>query len=617
MTGGAVAVFAAAGTWLLVAVAATRFRPDSDSGRSIFRTASCIAVGLVLGGTASLILGQPAIAGLPTWVLVAALVVLCPGALPRGHRSQSALTLSAHRITFTTVVVATTMLASISVLDAVFDWPDRLHVAGAAVLVVAALAFGGVVAASPAGLERWLVPSFLAIGLVSATSTVTVTIVHLGFGDPTATALSTAESVIAAALAALAVLALHRPVTVLISQIGAGGPTGWTGVGSRLDTLLTRDVELDELLLQTCEAIQQAHHLQVVQIWTGTGEVLRLATSAPYGPDRTITLSDAASRVAASTPEPARSAWMEIWMPNLMDQPMRETDSAVAPVSYGGELRGLVLVSAAPNGGDLDADTLDVVRQVAQRLGSVIHNATLGEALEASLQELRQRERELRASRERLVAAADEERARIERDLHDGAQQQLVALAVNLQLAQGMISSDPEKATALLAELQQAARDAASELRTISHGIYPATLRDEGLGPALDEATAGLGVPVRVAAQSDRLGSEIEATAYFVCMEAIGNALKHASPTSIDVTVNADDAQLVFAVDDNGEGFDIDTADAGRGLQNMRDRLGAVGGTLIISSGTKGTRVIGTVPSVNLSRTSVRPDTGSPQPPAG
>src|SRR5713101_462314 len=136
---------------------------------------------------------------------------------------------------------------------------------------------------------------------------------------------------------------------------------------------------------------------------------------------------------------------------------------------------------------------------------------------------------ELRASRARVVAAADAERRRIERDLHDGVQQHLVALAVNLQLARQLADSDPAAALTLLEEIGQAVREALDGVRALAQSIYPPLLLDRGLAEALRSAASGAGIHTRVeAAASDRYPSEVEATVYFCCLEALHNAAKHA-----------------------------------------------------------------------------------------
>jgi signal transduction histidine kinase len=231
------------------------------------------------------------------------------------------------------------------------------------------------------------------------------------------------------------------------------------------------------------------------------------------------------------------------------------------------------------------------------------------EALEGSLDELRLQVAELRASRSRLVASADAERRRIERDLHDGAQQQLVALVVNLQLARRLTDSDPAAARTLLDEIARDAREALEEVRGLAHGVYPSLLVDRGLAEALRAAASAAAIPARVeAADLDRYPPEIEATLYFCCLEALQNAAQHAG-RGARATVRAwhgPDA-LCFEVVDDGAGFDPDATPLGAGLTNVGDRLGAQGGRLTISSQPgQGVRVAGAIPIARPYRSSAR-----------
>jgi signal transduction histidine kinase len=219
--------------------------------------------------------------------------------------------------------------------------------------------------------------------------------------------------------------------------------------------------------------------------------------------------------------------------------------------------------------------------------------------LEASLDELRLQVAELQASRARLVAAADAELRRIERDLHDGAQQHLVALAVNLELARRLTDSDPAAARTLLEEIGRDVREALESVRELAYGIYPPLLLDRGLAEALRAAAPGAGIPTRVEVEAlDRYAPEIEATAYFCCAEALHNAATHAGAAA-RATVRVWHARgaLEFEVADDGVGFDERAAERGAGLIAMGDHLGALGGRLTISSKPgRGTRVSGTIP---------------------
>jgi signal transduction histidine kinase len=206
--------------------------------------------------------------------------------------------------------------------------------------------------------------------------------------------------------------------------------------------------------------------------------------------------------------------------------------------------------------------------------------------------------RELRASRARIVAAADLERRRIERDLHDGAQQRLVALALNLGLARDLVTSDPRTARDKLDELSAGLMDAIAELRDLAHGIYPTLLVEGGLPDALEAAADRSCLGVRLDAVAvGRYSGEVEAAVYFCCLEALQNVGKHAAGAQVVVTVCEEAGVLRFEVADDGPGFDVDMVGRGQGGVNMADRLGAVGGQIHWDSAPgRGTRVSGTLP---------------------
>jgi signal transduction histidine kinase len=227
-----------------------------------------------------------------------------------------------------------------------------------------------------------------------------------------------------------------------------------------------------------------------------------------------------------------------------------------------------------------------------QILVIVWNNAT---ALRVSEKLLADRAAELTASRTRLISAADDERRRLERDLHDGAQQYLVALAVLIQLAR-TAGHDPQP---LLTEACELLETAIAEIRRLAHGIYPPLLVSGGLAQALPAVAARAPVPVQLNLQGlDRYSASIETALYFCCSEALQNAAKHGGPgTTVTITANDDDRTLTLTIRDTGRGFD--PATIGTGLTNMTDRVSAIGGNLVIDTapgrGTRVTAVIATL----------------------
>jgi signal transduction histidine kinase len=218
-----------------------------------------------------------------------------------------------------------------------------------------------------------------------------------------------------------------------------------------------------------------------------------------------------------------------------------------------------------------------------------LENARLQAELRAQLDEVRQ-------SRRRLVTAADDERRRLERDLHDGAQQRLLALAIQLRTAQRQLgaSSDPEVDRILAAGVDEL-QAAVLELRELAHGVHPAVLTDEGLAAALEALASRAALPVALDVDDARMPAQVEAAAYFVVCEALANTVKHAGATSATVSARRRDGVLVVEVGDDGVGGA--RTDGGTGLRGLADRVEALGGRLRVESPAGGgTRVIGEIP---------------------
>jgi signal transduction histidine kinase len=205
---------------------------------------------------------------------------------------------------------------------------------------------------------------------------------------------------------------------------------------------------------------------------------------------------------------------------------------------------------------------------------------------------------ELRRSRARIVRAGDEERRRLERNLHDGVQQRLAAIGIELGTVGDLLAHDPPL-RGRLDRIGQSAEEALDELREVSHGLYPPVLSDWGIVAALERIQVhGDATPEIRATGIGRYPAELESAVYYCCLEAIQNATKHGGPAvRISVALREDADGLSFEVSDDGPGFDTSTAHGGMGLQNMRDRLGALDGRLsIITSNSGGTTVSGSIP---------------------
>lgn len=295
------------------------------------------------------------------------------------------------------------------------------------------------------------------------------------------------------------------------------------------------------------------------QVWLKIGSELRPTEAWPEGVER-------------SRPVPLSGT----------DLPQIADVSHAVPVLDRAELLGALSVTKSAS--DPVSPTEEkLVADLALQAGLVLRNVRLVE--------------DLRASRGRLVAAQDQERRKIERNIHDGAQQQLVALAVKAKLADAMVDRDVPKAHEMLAQIQAETQEALESLRDLARGIYPPLLADEGLAAALRAQARKAPVPATVSTNGvERYPQEIEATAYFCCLEALQNASKYAEASRVEISLSAADGVLAFEVVDDGGGFDSEAVRRGTGLQNMADRLAALGGSLEVrSTPGAGTSVIGRI----------------------
>jgi signal transduction histidine kinase len=231
----------------------------------------------------------------------------------------------------------------------------------------------------------------------------------------------------------------------------------------------------------------------------------------------------------------------------------------------------------------------------------IAQDATRGRVEERARHEgeLRALLNDLRAAQRRVAVAGDAERRRIERDLHDGAQQRLMALRLELGLLEERVRDDPKRATEMLRALRLELDGAVEELRELAHGLYPPLLASDGLVAALAATARRSAIPVTIDASGmSRAPRSIESAAYFCCLEALQNAAKHAGPDARAVVeLRMDAGCLRFSVRDDGAGFDASVMRPGYGLINLRDRLSALGGGASVSSSPgAGTTVSGHIP---------------------
>ncbi|HJQ43888.1 MAG TPA: histidine kinase [Jatrophihabitantaceae bacterium] len=395
---------------------------------------------------------------------------------------------------------------------------------------------------------------------------------------------------------ALAVPMRHRVLSFARELVGTSESSVddlLSGFGARM----SRAVPLDELMLQLAELLSADAADGGAEIWTGTDGLLTRAVSVPARPPARIELGQH-ERVVVGRARAGGPSWTALWLPDLAVE--ESGDMRVVPVAHLGELLGLIVVrrtaAALPFGDEDERAVVDVARQ----LGLALHNVRLDSALQESLRELAERNEELQASRLRIVTAADTSRRTIERNLHDGAQQHLVAFAVKLGLARQVADDgDTNALRAVLDDLRDEVQATIAELRELAHGIYPPLLRERGLAEALRTAALRSPLPCTVEVAAPRRYPEaVETAAYFCSLEAMQNAAKYAGESAtVSVRVSGDDTELQVELSDDGVGFDTTSPRMGHGFQNMRDRLGAIGGELSIDSAPgRGTTVRARIP---------------------
>jgi len=396
-------------------------------------------------------------------------------------------------------------------------------------------------------------------GGLAAFITVVYVAIVVGVGAAVGATNHVVLSAAAAAVVALAFQPVRRRAQRFANRIIYGERATPYQVLAELGVRLAGEYAVDDVVQRVATTLASGIGAERAAVWLHVGSELRPVGAWPPG--------EAVARVQLA----------DLLVPAELDG-MR----AVA-VRHQGEVLGAIGVRKAASEPITPADE-KLLGDLAAQAGLVLRNVRLIE--------------DLRASRQRLVAAQDEERRRIERNIHDGAQQQLVALAVKIRLADTMVGRDDEHAHELLAQVQTDASDALSDLRDLAHGIYPPLLADKGLPSALTAQTRRSPIPVSVADDGvGRLPQAVEAAVYFCCLEALQNVAKYANASSVTVSLERANGSLMFAVADDGDGFDVASARSGTGLQGMEDRLSALGGRLDVrSEASRGSTVTGNVP---------------------
>jgi signal transduction histidine kinase len=540
---------------------------------------------------------------LPLWPFLVELLVAVPiGLVGARRRYRRAAGLERQRMQWFgwAISVGVELIVLAEALRLFWGWPTReALVVTVAAIPIAIAAAAGAMSGVATRIDRLLAWSVSFAGLVGVIVIVYL-IVILGIGHAPTKHERTLLilSIIAAAVSALVYGPARTRLKAYANRIVYGEREAPDTVLRTFSTRLTRSMPLEELLLQVAESLRKTLALHSVEIWTGSGGVLERAVSVPDRPPARITLSQSEESVVARAGVTG-NAWLEIWMPAILKE--REGLAVrVAPTTHSGRVLGLVVAARKSDGDRFSEDDDTTIVELARQLGLALHNVELDSALQESLDEVRRQADELRASRARIVAASDAARRQIERNLHDGAQQHLVALAVNVRLARQLVETDPTGSTEILDQLGVELQDAVQELRALAHGIYPPLLIDRGIEEALRSAAGRAAIATEVQAEGlRRYSPEEEAAVYFCCMEALQNASKHAGEgATATVRVEEREGTLFFEVADTGAGFDAKSVKgAGAGFVNMRDRVGAIGGSVNVESAPgKGTRISGRLP---------------------
>jgi signal transduction histidine kinase len=499
------------------------------------------------------------------------------------------------------VLVAGDAALVTAVLHALVGWPRPIGAVAACATVM--IPIGSIAGDWPrlAGHGGRLFVQLLSIAGFTVVVSAIYLVVVLGLGHAPTNAADREVlglSMLAAAIAAVGYVPARDRFVRSATRFVYGARQAPDEVLRTFGSRLTRAVSMEELLLQLAESLRKTMGLTSAEIYSGAGDVLELAVSVPDAGHRPIVLSGRERPVVARAGV-SGTAWASVWLPGIVEG-RHNCQLRVAPVSHSGDLLGLIVVVRAAAAEAFSEEDDRVLTDLAREVGLAFHNVRLDAALQTTLEELRKQAEDLRESRARIVASGDAERRRVERNLHDGAQQRLVALAVNLRLARDVVADDAAAGAEMLDQLVVEVQATVQELRELAHGIYPPLLVDSGLVAALRAATNRSPLAVELVAEGvGRYPAEVEAAIYFCCLEAMQNAAKHAPDASVELTVRAEGGGLVFSVVDDGPGFDAETARRGHGFVNMSDRVGAIGGTVRWESEPgHGARVHGSIPLV-------------------
>jgi signal transduction histidine kinase len=396
----------------------------------------------------------------------------------------------------------------------------------------------------------------------------------VGFGAVVGWGPNTVLSVAATAVVAIGYGPVRERVSKRVRRLVYGDrPTPYEVLAELSDGVAGASTSPD-VLAHVARIVAEGSGFQSARVWLRVDDALTAAAAWPP---------------PASTPAPVGLSGDEL--PPLPDAQL------TLPVLHGQELIGAITVRQAP-GEPISATDLQLLHDIAPPAGLVLRNVRLTTELAGRLGAISAQSAEIRASRERIVATQDAERRKVERDIHDGAQQHLVALMVQLRVARTLVTRNPERAVQVTADLRRIIGETLITLNDLAQGIHPPVLTAHGVAAALRRQQQHLSTALTVDDTGiGRYAAEVEAAVYFACLEALINAAKHAPGSTVVVRLAEEGGELTFSVRDDGAGFDPARCRPGSGMGNMVDRVAALGGSLEVRSApSQGTEVAGRVP---------------------
>jgi signal transduction histidine kinase len=495
-------------------------------------------------------------------VFLGGLLVVLAAAVSLVIRLRRARGAEREQVRWVAYALGTTVLISIAYTLAGLAVPALQNNVVGNVIVVAGFGLGLPAAIGVAMLRYHLYDIDIVISrsIVYGSLAVFITAVYVGIAVGIGTLVGSGGkpnlglSILATGVVALGFQPLRERLQKVANRLVYGKRATPYEVLSQFSERVAESYASDDVLPRMARVLAEGTNADLAEVWLRSGDVLYRAATFPLDSAVPSTLH----------------------LNGIAELAIPTADRSVV-VRHQGEMLGALTITKR-RGESVTPIEVKLMDDLAHQAGLVLKNVGLTADLQARLVDLR-------ASRQRLVAAQDDERRRLERNLHDGAQQHLVAIKLKLGLAEMLATRDPEKAKAAVAELKHDADEALETLRDLARGIYPPLLADKGLPTALQAQARKATLPVTLEADGvGRYPQDIEAALYFCILEALQNIQKYAQASSAVVRLREDGDRLSVEVADDGRGFDVSTTIRGNGLTNMEDRLDALGGTLQIAS---------------------------------